>query len=147
MQLSGALVSVATLDLPRLQRFYRDLLGIPPQVQLPTEGDPVYVEFRLPGLRLGLYRSRHLDGGVQAAAVSLCLQVQDLQGSLTTLEGLAEAYQISISPCGKPFMDRRWIFGIPMATGLCCTSPLLLLRKRRPGIPRVRFARDRWCRC
>lgn len=123
MQLSGALVSVATLDLPRLQRFYRDLLGISPQVQLPTEGDPVYVEFRLPGLRLGLYRSRHLDGGAQAAAVSLCLQVQDLQGSLTTLEGLAGAYQLSISPLRQAFHGQEVDFRDPDGNRIVLHQP------------------------
>lgn len=123
MQLSGALVSVATLDLPRLQRFYRDLLGISPQVQLPTEGDPVYVEFRLPGLRLGLYRSRHLDGGAQTEAVSLCLQVQDLQGSLTTLEGLAEAYQISISPLRQAFHGQEVDFRDPDGNRIVLHQP------------------------
>ncbi|HIK20843.1 MAG TPA: VOC family protein [Synechococcus sp. M44_DOE_062] len=123
MQISSAFVSVATPDLPRLQRFYRALLGIPPQVQLPTDGDPVYVEFRLPGLRLGLYRNRHLDCGAQTEAVSLCLQVQDLQGSLTTLEGLAEAYQLSISPLRQAFHGQEVDFRDPDGNRIVLHQP------------------------
>ncbi len=112
MRIFAALVSLATPDLPRLQHFYQALLGIPAQVQLPTDGEPVYVEFRLPGLRLGLYRaphgaeghrSHHPDFVAQAGAVSLCLQVQDLAGSLLEAQGVLQDYRIPVSPMRQDF--------------------------------------------
>ncbi|MFS8855504.1 VOC family protein [Synechococcus sp. H55.7] len=123
MLISGALVSVATPDLPRLQHFYQALLGIPPQAQLPTEGEPVYVEFRLPGLRLGLYGSRHPNFAAQAGAMSLCLQVQDLQGSLTTLEGLSKTYRLSISPLRQAFHGQEVDFQDPDGNRIVLHQP------------------------
>ncbi len=71
--LSG-LVSVATPDVIRLGSFYQSLLGIPPAVVM---GDR-YWEFRLPGLRLGLYRSHKPEFQPHLGSVSVCLQVRDL---------------------------------------------------------------------
>ncbi|MGF1574321.1 MAG: VOC family protein [Cyanophyceae cyanobacterium] len=68
------LLSVATPDVPRLGSFYRDLLGIDPAV---TYGDS-YQEFRIPGLRLGIYRSHKPEFQPQLGSVSLCLQVHNL---------------------------------------------------------------------
>ncbi len=103
MQIAAALLSLATPNLPRLLHFYQALLGIPPQVQLSREGEPVYVEFRLPGLRLGLYRSLHPEFAAQAGAASLCLQVQDLAACLGSLAAVLAEHQISVSPLRQAF--------------------------------------------
>lgn len=72
--LLSALVSVATSDVARLGSFYQALLGIPPAVVMGER----YWEFRLPGLRLGLYRSYKPEFQPQLGAVCVCLQVRDL---------------------------------------------------------------------
>ncbi len=72
--ISSALISIATPDLDQLQAFYRELVGADPVVEIP----PVYVEFRLPDLRLGLYCSHKPDYAARLGAVSLCLQVDHL---------------------------------------------------------------------
>lgn len=72
------LLSIATANLDQLQAFYQNLLGMPPTVTLPR----VYVEFRLTGLRLGLYTSHHPDFKACRGASSLCLQVNSLDPML-----------------------------------------------------------------
>jgi catechol 2,3-dioxygenase-like lactoylglutathione lyase family enzyme len=103
MEIAAALFSLATPNLPRLLRFYQALLGIPPQVRVPPQGDPVYGEFRLPGLRLGLYHSREPELAVPGGAASLCLQVRDLAGYLGSLAAVLAEYQISPSPLRQAF--------------------------------------------
>lgn len=73
--LRAALVSVGTRDVPRLQAFYSALLGLSPVVFL---GDR-YVEFRPPGLRLGLYFTSQDDWQPHWGSTSICLQVEDLE--------------------------------------------------------------------
>ncbi|NJL98697.1 MAG: VOC family protein [Synechococcaceae cyanobacterium SM2_3_2] len=70
----AGLLSLATPDVLRLGSFYRELLDIDPAV---TYGD-AYQEFRIPGLRLGIYRSHKPEFQPQLGSLSLCLQVQDL---------------------------------------------------------------------
>jgi catechol 2,3-dioxygenase-like lactoylglutathione lyase family enzyme len=123
MRISAALVSLATPDLPRLQHFYQALLGIPAQVQLPTNGEPVYAEFRLPGLRLGLYRSCHPEFVAQAGAGSLCLQVEDLAGSLSEAQGVLEDYRIRVSPIRQDFHGQEVDFCDPDGNRIVLHQP------------------------
>ncbi|MGQ9837977.1 MAG: VOC family protein [Cyanobacteriota bacterium] len=127
MRISAALISLATPNLPRLCHFYQSLLGSPPQFQLPTSADPVYVEFRLPGLRLGLYRNPHLnsypDCAVQAGAMSLCLQVEDLQGSLARIQVLLEDYRIAVSPLRQAFHGQEVDFADPEGNCIILHQP------------------------
>ncbi|MEN9232386.1 MAG: VOC family protein [Thermostichus sp. DG02_5_bins_236] len=123
MRISAALISLATPDLPRLCHFYQSLLGIPPQVQLSTLRDPVYVEFQLPGLRLGLYRSHHPDFVARAGAMSLCLQVEDLQGSLSKIQALLEDYRIAVSPIRQDFHGQEVDFGDPEGNRIVLHQP------------------------
>jgi catechol 2,3-dioxygenase-like lactoylglutathione lyase family enzyme len=144
MRISAALVSLATPDLPRLCHFYQSLLGIPAQVQLPTDGEPVYVEFRLPGLRLGLYRdlhgaerhrSHHPEFVAQAGAVSLCLQVEDLQGSLSEAEALLEAYRIPVSPIRQDFHGQEVDFCDPDGNRIVLHQPAAAFWQAMAGDP------------
>ena len=72
------LLSIATHNLATLQQFYRDLLDCDPDVDLAD----TYVEFRLSGFRLGLYRSSNPDFAPSLGATSLTLQVTDLDAVL-----------------------------------------------------------------
>ncbi len=83
-------LSVATPNIDRLEPFYAALLGIPPTVVIPER----YLEFRPPGLRLGIYRSHHPEFKACLGSMSICLQVESLDqvlalpllGSLTVSE-------------------------------------------------------------
>ncbi|MEN9201583.1 MAG: hypothetical protein Q6K80_12455 [Thermostichus sp. DG_1_6_bins_120] len=123
MWIPTALISLATPNLLRLQGFYRALLGIPAQVQLPQEGEPVYVEFRLPGLRLGLYRSHHPDFAARAGAMSLCLQVEDLQGSLSGIQAVLAEYQLVVSPVRQDFHGQEVDFVDPDGNRIVLHQP------------------------
>ena len=76
--ITTALISIATPQLEPMQRFYQDLLGVEPAVEIPG----TYIELRLPGLRLGLYRSHNPEFTACLGATSLCLQVQSLEDLL-----------------------------------------------------------------
>lgn len=74
MTISTALISIATPHLQPMQEFYQQLLDRRWAVEIPG----TYVEFRLPGLRLGLYRSSNPEFAACLGATSLCLQVESL---------------------------------------------------------------------
>ncbi|MBW4517136.1 MAG: glyoxalase [Timaviella obliquedivisa GSE-PSE-MK23-08B] len=82
-------VTLVDADGETLVRFYRLLFGQEPSVHIPK----VYTEFRLPGLRLGLFKpqknqaaefsgrpSRYLQSS--AGGMSLCVEVDDLEGAI-----------------------------------------------------------------
>ncbi|MCF2971177.1 VOC family protein [Synechococcus sp. Nb3U1] len=132
MRIPAVLISLATPDLPRLQHFYQSLLGIPAQAQIPTDGEPVYVEFRLLGLRLGLYRashgaerhhSHHPDFVARPSAMSLCLQVEDLQGSLSEIQAVLEDYRIAASPVRQDFHGQEVDFPDPDGNHIVLHQP------------------------
>jgi predicted enzyme related to lactoylglutathione lyase len=84
----GAFVALATERLNELAKFYEALLNAPPQV---FRAD-VYAEFDLAGLKLGMFQPRQ-DGAAefsspQAAAMSVCLEVADLDAAIAHLTTL-----------------------------------------------------------
>jgi predicted enzyme related to lactoylglutathione lyase len=84
-------VALASLELERMAQFYEQVFGIAPAVQLPG----VYAEFRLPGLRLGLFKPGAKNpefGGELASAgpMSLCVEVRNLESAMETISA---AYQ------------------------------------------------------
>jgi len=99
MTISTALISIATPQLDRLQGFYWDLLDQSWAIQIPG----TYVEFRLPGLRLGLYRSSNPEFAACLGATSLCLQVK----SLDDLLARPVLSSISISSVREAFHGRE----------------------------------------
>ena len=90
---STGLLSIATQTLKPMQDFYSSLLGMDPAVDL--EG--TYIEFRLTGLRLGLYRSRNPAYRACLGAMSVCLQVADLDAMLAL--PLLESVKVSAIRC------------------------------------------------
>lgn len=73
------LVSIATADLARLEAFYTALFKAPPQF---WQGDR-YCEYHVANLRLGLYSSNNSRFVTVASAMSLCVQVAELEPWLT----------------------------------------------------------------
>ncbi|MEM8611093.1 MAG: glyoxalase [Cyanobacteria bacterium P01_H01_bin.105] len=85
IQLKTAYVTLASKNLPCLVEFYQGLLDQSPQVYVPER----YAEFRLPGLKLALFKPKDGQEFVGAAgSISLCLEVEDLEGAIATLTTL-----------------------------------------------------------
>lgn len=85
MSIQTAFVTLASEQLQDLVVFYRGLLGQEPQLYRPGR----YGEFRLPGLRLALFKPS--DGSEFAGAaggMSLCLEVEDLGDAIASLTQL-----------------------------------------------------------
>ncbi|MGK7911622.1 MAG: VOC family protein [Synechococcus sp.] len=112
---STALLSIATSNLVRMQEFYCSLLETPPAVVL----EETYLEFRLKGLRLGLYRSHNPDYLACLGASSLCLQVQDLDAVLA----LPILKSVSISPLRSEFHGREVDFCDPDGNRIVVHEP------------------------
>lgn len=125
---TGALVTLAGVDLELLVRFYTHFLGQEPEPHIPN----VYAEFQLPGLRLGIFRPKQahqqefenppkvrggemespplltggemespallrggemespplVRGGARGGAMSLCLEVRNLESAIAHLTAL-----------------------------------------------------------
>jgi catechol 2,3-dioxygenase-like lactoylglutathione lyase family enzyme len=91
---TAALMTIATPNLERLVDFYQHLFNQPPVSQIPNS----YAEFRLPGLTLGIFRPQ-VDqqispsplpeiGSQTLAAVSLCLEVENLETAIAQFRSL-----------------------------------------------------------
>ncbi|MGQ4646481.1 VOC family protein [Lyngbya aestuarii] len=87
-QCTSALVTLAATDFELIIRFYAQLLRQEPQPYLLN----VYAEFQLPSLRLGIFRPQatHLVEfeNSSKSAMSLCLEVNDLEGVISHLNTL-----------------------------------------------------------
>lgn len=85
-----AFVALATTQLNRQIGFYRAFLAVEPVPLTPT-----YAEFRLPGLRLALFtpKTDHCKEFAQSAgsAMSLCLEVADLESAIARLQTLGHS--------------------------------------------------------
>lgn len=85
---SAAFVALATSHLNDLTKFYEALLHTPPQPFLADR----YAEFAIAGLKLGIFQPQashqsEFDQPTQAA-ISLCLEVPDLEGAIAHLTQL-----------------------------------------------------------
>jgi len=79
-------VTIATENLDRLTDFYSCLLHTQAQREIPG----VYAEFVVGGLRLGLFRprDRHEFRSSIPGAISLCLEVENLEDAIAHLTRL-----------------------------------------------------------
>ncbi|MEM9805618.1 MAG: VOC family protein [Cyanobacteria bacterium P01_D01_bin.56] len=84
MKIQTAFVTLAGENLSELVEFYQTILGQRPKVQIPER----YAEFMLPGCKLALFNpsiGHRLEFEGAAASMSLCLEVEDLNGAIITL--------------------------------------------------------------
>ena len=88
MQCSSAYIAIASVELDRLVAFYAALFGQDPQPHWPQR----YAEFNYGGLKLGLFKPQPSHAAEfaspQPAAMSLCLEVADLDQSIAHLTAL-----------------------------------------------------------
>jgi predicted enzyme related to lactoylglutathione lyase len=83
-----AFIALASTNFEAVVAFYSEVLG---QRAQPYQRDR-YAEFQLPGLRLGVFKPR-ADQAAQfsapsSGAMSLCLEVGDLEGAIAHLTAL-----------------------------------------------------------
>lgn len=122
----SVLMSVATPNLPQLRQFYHDLLQVDPVAILGES----YVEFQLPGLRLGLYHSAHPEFQAHpGGSISLCLQVNSLDRILkSTCLSSQSVSEIRVAFHGREVDIRdpegnRIVLHEPSAAFLALTDP------------------------
>jgi predicted enzyme related to lactoylglutathione lyase len=88
-------VALADSDRGKLNAFYQALFGQKPSVEIPQ----VYIEFQLPGLRLGIFNPKeaHRDEFISPSSggMSLCLEVEDLE------EAIAHVARLGYPPPGQ----------------------------------------------
>ncbi len=85
-QQNEALVTLASINIENLVKFYIDLLG-KPKTHIPN----VYAQFQLPGLRLGIFQPKETNLQEFESAksrMSLCLEVTDLEDAIAHLTTL-----------------------------------------------------------
>ncbi|MEO0533549.1 MAG: VOC family protein [Cyanobacteria bacterium P01_A01_bin.123] len=80
-------VTIAADDFEHLVMFYQRLLARSPEVLIPQ----VYAEFKLPGVRLGIFKPKDSEefSASDRSGMSLCLEVADLEAAI------AHASQVS----------------------------------------------------
>lgn len=88
LNLSAALLTLASANFEPLVQFYCQLLSQPPTQLIPN----VYAEFQLPGLTLGIFRPKHPEQYKSIAShrspMSLCLEVENLEAAIAHLHEL-----------------------------------------------------------
>lgn len=89
MRCQTAWVTIAATDFDRLLKFYRQFLQQEPHLYLPG----AYAEFQFPGLRLGIFKPKTNHQPEfqypEQSAMSLCLEVEDLEAAIRHLEAIA----------------------------------------------------------
>jgi predicted enzyme related to lactoylglutathione lyase len=85
-----------------LRRFYSELFGLEPVVNIPS----VYTEFLLPGLRLGIFKPQEKHAAEfagQSGGMSLCLEVDALEAAIAqfTALGCPPPGEITIASHGR----------------------------------------------
>jgi predicted enzyme related to lactoylglutathione lyase len=85
---TDAFITLAAADIETLVRFYAKLLEQEPKPYIAN----VYAEFQLSGLRLGIFKPKEnhrveFENSVQSG-MSLCLEVEDLEGAIAHLTSL-----------------------------------------------------------
>jgi hypothetical protein len=78
-------IAIADLDGHTLKQFYQAFLGQNPTVDIPN----VYAEFKLPGLRLGLFKPSNAHqaefANLSNGSMSLCLEVESIEAAIAHL--------------------------------------------------------------
>ncbi len=88
IQFTDAFVTLATVHLETLVKFYTQFLGIESTNIIPN----VYAEFQLRGLKLGIFKPKNTQfsefENSEKSKMSLCLEVRDLENAIAHLTAL-----------------------------------------------------------
>jgi len=94
-------------DLPAAKTWYTQLLGIEPYFQMPTEGPPAYVEFRIGDYQheLGVMDARFAPHGPapQPAGVVAFWHVDDVAAALVLLLSMGATVHENVTDRGEGF--------------------------------------------
>ena len=97
---------VATPDVARALRFYRDQLGGTVTYQFPDEGDPAYVSVRIGVSAVGITRQTEPETTANDR-ISLWLYTEDCDAAVADLR--AEAVTVVQEPQDQPWGERMAI--------------------------------------
>ncbi len=81
---TDAFVTLASVNVERLVKFYTELFGKSPHNYIPNS----YAEFNLPGLRLGIFQPRathRQEFEAKGGSMSLCLEVRELEDAIRAI--------------------------------------------------------------
>ncbi|WP_242041307.1 VOC family protein [Leptolyngbya sp. FACHB-261] len=125
-------MTLAAADLPKLRDFYQQVLGCQPQID-----QPFYIEFQLPGLRLGIFKPEQAAAPLTTTPnspaspclgslcpVSLCLEVADLEAAMAHLATLGLQPSSSLR---QPSHGREIDYYDPLGTRLILYQPIARL--------------------
>lgn len=98
---SDVFITLVEPDGETLTRFYSSLFG-EPSVHIPK----VYAEFRLPGLRLGIFKPQEnhaAEFSGRSGGMSLCIEIAELEGAIAqfTALGCPPPGEITIAAHGR----------------------------------------------
>jgi len=86
----SAFITLASVNLAAQVEFYSAFLAIAPQPHAPT-----YAEFELPGLRLAIFSPKPSSAAeftaANSGAMSICLEVNDLNSAIARLKDLGHS--------------------------------------------------------
>ena len=99
-------------DLPRLVRFYRDLIGMTESFRFPETGDPAYVTLAWGdgSLGLGTYdvtpglEARDLRQPKEGRGFELCIYVDDVDAVVARAR--PEGIEVLVAPVDQPWGER-----------------------------------------
>jgi lactoylglutathione lyase len=96
---------IATTDLPRALRFYRDLLGGTVAFEYPgPDGEPAYVGIDLGQSHVGIGQDRDAPGSDIPKSMSLWIYADDCDAAIETLR--AGGVTITAEPADQPWGER-----------------------------------------
>lgn len=84
---TDAFVTLASVNVERLVKFYTQLFGKNPHKYIPNS----YAEFNLPGWRLGIFQPRathRQEFEAKGGSMSLCLEVRELEDAIAHLTAI-----------------------------------------------------------
>ena len=85
LEYSIAWVTIAAQNFEKTHNFYAQLLGKEPDRMMGPVDAPIYAEFHLKGLHIGVYRPKTEIFTSEPSRLSICLQVEDLENSIAHL--------------------------------------------------------------
>jgi lactoylglutathione lyase len=105
--INSAFPIISSADLPRLIRFYVDVVGGRPVYQFPPEGDPVYLALDLGTSHLGLAADSTLADSQPSARFSIWLYVDECDATVERIQAAADVpVTVVDEPADQPWGER-----------------------------------------
>ncbi|MGW2624271.1 VOC family protein [Micromonospora taraxaci] len=95
---------VTTPDLPRLIRFYRDVVGFELTYRFPEDGEPQFVALRLGNSELGLAADPEAEEPAHSHRWELCVYADDCDDAVNALR--SGGATVTEEPVDQPWGER-----------------------------------------